>query len=483
MHRLNRLGAFQDNESNAPETPSHDSSRTPMMRLASRATPNKLCLRSAPGAILLLLYGALLPLAGCNGRSAHEPVTLTYLDVEWDTPDAMPGLAQDLQDFTRQTGIQVRRLPRPDGSLNQLALWRELLQKGASAPDVLSIDVIWSGMLSQYLVDLKPYFAAELATQDPVVVASYTVGDKVLAMPHHAYVGVLLYRPDLLRTYGYRKPPNTWDELEIMAARIQLGERAKGKKDFLGYVWQGGLDEDLTCSGLEWQISAGGGRIIEDDKTISVNNPQAIGAWQRAARWVGSISPPGVVAYGKWDAQNAWGSGKAAFVRSWQGDYSLVNRGWPFSGSPPVQITEFGVTMVPGGKAGRAAALGGNGLATSRTSAHPREALQLIRFLVQRDEELMRASSDAAMPKGLELYELPAIFKAYAEVTKSVERKGDLVARPSVAAGSKYEDVTRAYIREVHSVLSREKVPSVAAADLEKELIDMTGLRTGPPSK
>jgi trehalose/maltose transport system substrate-binding protein len=444
---------------------------------------NKRCLRSAPGAILLLLYGAFVSLTGCNGRSAREPVTLTYLDVEWDTPDAMPGLAQDLQDFTRETGIQVRRLPRPDGSLNQLALWRKLLQRGASAPDVLSIDVIWSGMLSQYLVDLKPYFAAELATQDPVVVASYTVGDKVLAVPHHAYVGVLLYRPDLLRTYGYRKPPNTWDELEIMAARIQSGERAKGKKDFWGYVWQGGVDEDLTCSGLEWQISAGGGRIIEDDKTISINNPQARDAWQRAARWVGSISPPGVVAYGKWDAQNAWGSGKAAFVRGWQGDYSLVNRGWPFSGSPPVQITEFGVTMVPGGKAGRAGALGGNGLAASRTSGHLREALQLIRFLVHRDAELMRASSDAAPPKGLELYELPAIFKAYAAVTKSVARKGGLVARPSVVAGSKYEDVTRTYIREVRSVLSREKVPSVAAADLEKELVDISGFRTGPPSK
>jgi len=85
---------------------------------------------------------------GCSSPS-RKPVTLTYLDVEWDTPDVIPSLARDLQDFTRETGIQVRRLPRPDGSLNQLALWRELLQKGSSGPDVVSIDVIWAGILGQ----------------------------------------------------------------------------------------------------------------------------------------------------------------------------------------------------------------------------------------------------------------------------------------------------------------------------------------------
>jgi trehalose/maltose transport system substrate-binding protein len=76
-----------------------------------------------------------------------------------------------------------------------------------------------------------------------------------------------------------------------MAARIQAGERAKGKKQFWGFVWQGAADEGLTCDALEWQASDGGGRIIEEDQTISVNNPLAIRAWQRAAHWVGSISP------------------------------------------------------------------------------------------------------------------------------------------------------------------------------------------------
>ena len=101
---------------------------------------------AAVGTVFLILA------FGCSRRSAPEPVTLTFLDVEWDTPDKMPAMANDLREFTRETGIEVRRLPRPDGSLNQLALWRELLEKGGTTPDVLSIDVIWSGMLSPYLM-------------------------------------------------------------------------------------------------------------------------------------------------------------------------------------------------------------------------------------------------------------------------------------------------------------------------------------------
>ena len=41
--------------------------------------------------------------------------------------------AEDLQAFTQATGIRVKAIPHPDGSLNQLALWRKLLQKGSPA--------------------------------------------------------------------------------------------------------------------------------------------------------------------------------------------------------------------------------------------------------------------------------------------------------------------------------------------------------------
>ena len=356
----------------------------------------------------------------------------------------------------------------------QLDLLRKVLQEGGASPDILGIDVIWPGVLADDLIDLRPYFANELSSQDPELVASYTVHGKVVAVPYHTHVGVLAYRTDLLREYGYSHPPQTWDELESMAARIQAGERAKGRKDFWGYVWQGAATEGLTCNALEWQIAEGGGRLIEDDETISVNNPAAMRAWQRAAGWVGSISPPGVVAYRETDSLNVWESGNAAFMRSWQWRYRLTHP----RESPMRDKT--GYTSMPAGREGRADTLGGYGLAVSRSSAHPQEAIALIRFLVAQEQQ-SRADLDHGPVVEPQLYDLPKILQASASSSQLSQQSSRLVSRPSNVTGHAYEDVTQAYIQAVHSVLTGKRRAPEAAAELEKQLIQITGFRPGPP--
>src|ERR1700681_1988031 len=324
-----------------------------------------------------------LLLEGCTGPSVHEPVTLTLLE-EWSNKTFSDARQQELQQFTRETGIRVSLLPSPDSARQRLALWKELLGTGTSGPDVYGIDVIWTRILNEYFIDLKPYFANEISLQFPAITASYTEDNKLVAMAYRADIGLLFYRTDLLRQYGYHEPPRTWDELGVMAARIQAGERAKGKKEFWGFVWQGGATEALTCNALEWQASEGGGQIIENDKTISVNNPHAIRAWQRAARWVGSISPPTVGGYVEADALNVWIAG-AAFMRNWPTAYVDSQA----AGSPI--RNKFDITLLPAGKEGRMGTLGGAGLGVSKFSAHPREAIELVRFLSRDDVQTKRS--------------------------------------------------------------------------------------------
>jgi trehalose/maltose transport system substrate-binding protein len=427
------------------------------------------------GPICIVLLSLLLE--GCTKPSAHEPVTLTLLD-EWPNKTFSEARQQELQQFTRETGIRVSLLPSPESGRQKLVLWRELLGTGASGPDVYAVDVIWPGMLAEYFLDLKPYFANEVSLQFPAITASYTVDNKLVAMAYHPDIGLLYYRTDLLRQYGYREPPRTWDELEGMAARIQAGERANGKKQFWGFVWQGAPDEGLTCNAMEWQAAEGGGTIIEEDHAISVNNPQAIRAWQRAAHWVGSISPPGVVGYREWDSLNVWVAGDAAFMRNWPSAY-VDSRA---AGSPI--RNKFDSALLPGGKAGRVGTLGGFGFAVSRVSAHPREALELVRYLTRRDVQVNRSRVLALPPTLPDLYNLPEVlepnprFDLLSQAFRTV-----VVSRPSNVTGKKYQEVSDAYVQGVHSVLTGEKGASEAAATLEDELVRITGFRKGPPQQ
>src|SRR5215471_15929355 len=231
---------------------------------------------SATAKFLWVFWLAML-LCSC-GSHARDPVTLSYFRLGWSQPDEW-GVAEPVsQKFVRETGIHLRNLPVPETTLDQLALSRKLLESG-SGPDVLGVDLIWSGALEGELIDLRPYLATEISSLEPHLLSSYIVDGKVVAVPYQVQLGVLEYHTDLLREYGYDHPPRTWDELERMASRIQAGERAKGKRNFWGYVWQGADAEALTCNALEWQVGDGGGRIIEDDWTISVNNPSSIRAW------------------------------------------------------------------------------------------------------------------------------------------------------------------------------------------------------------
>src|SRR5580692_10546485 len=416
-----------------------------------------------------------LLLEGCTKPAAHDPITLTLIE-EWTSKSFSEARQQELQQFTRETGIRVNLLPSPESAWKKLVLWQELVKTGASGPDVYGLDVIWPGMLAEYFVDLKPYFSHEVSLEFPAMASSFTVDNKLVALAYRPDIGLLYYRTDLLRQYGYHEPPRTWDELEKMAARIQAGERAKGKKQFWGFVWQGAADEGLTCDALEWQAAEGGGSIVEENQTISVNNPLAIKAWQRAAHWVGSISPPGVVGYREWDSLNVWVAGDAAFMRNWPSAYVDSQA----AGSPI--RNKFDIGLLPGGKAGRVGTLGGWGLAVSRFSAHPQEALELVRYLTARDVQVKRARVLSQPPTLPELYTLPEVLESnpHSELLSQAFRTG-MVSRPSNVTGKKYQDVTDAYISAVHFVLTGEKGAPEAAAALEDELVRITGFRKGSP--
>jgi trehalose/maltose transport system substrate-binding protein len=409
-------------------------------------------------------------LTACTGGARPPiPVTITLLDPGWPDREFVQWRKHEEEDFMRETGILVRDLPAPETAIDQLALWRKLLENPSEAPDVFAIDVIWPPVMADYSLPLNRYLS-DTAADFPSLVVNDMVNGELVALPYHADAGLLFYRTDLLRKYGYRAPPDTWDELEKMAARIQEGERSKGERDFWGFVWQGAASEALTCNALEWQASEGGGLIIGQDGTITVNNRDTIRAWERAARWVGSISPPSVVAYREWDSLNIWRSGNAAFMRNWPTSFvTSQSEGSAIRG-------RFAATLLPRGRAGHVGTLGGASLSVFRGTRHSPEAVALVRYLVRRDVEFNRILATSQPPVFPELFDDPSALRAAPHLAKLKELFRDgVVARPSTVAGTKYIEVSQAYVTAVHSVLTGRTSASEAAADLEKALVLLTG--------
>ena len=382
---------------------------------------------------LWLSLALFLPSLSCNRRKSDIPASPPVVTFIGWGPATQRELSVDqsvFDQFNAQTGIRVDFIPGPESMTERLELYRRYLGSKSSTPDVYYIDVVWPAVLADELVDLNQYLAKDAADQVETQVRNDTVNGKLTSMPFNTELGVLYYRSDLLRKYGYSHPPETWSELEQMATRIQAGERSAGNRDFWGYVWQGAAYEGLTCDALEWEQSYGGGGIIEPDGSITVNNPRTIQALKRARRWIGTISPPSVIAFKEQDSRNVLHAGNAAFARDW------LWRQFSEEHLLPASSATFEVALMPAGPAGHASTLGGQSLAISKYSKHPEEAAALIRYLTSHDEQLILWKKHAMLPTRREFFVDPQYMQdrpAVAELWK--ELQSTAVVRPSTVVG------------------------------------------------
>ena len=381
-------------------------------------------------------------------------------------------LAEAIQIYAKEhPGIEIVPKPAQESATTRLTEYRKYLtdESDRKTVDIYQIDVIWPGEIGRHFADLGQYGAAEAAKEHfPALIQNNTVDGKLIAMPWFTDAGLLFYRTDLLQKYGFAAPPQTWDELETMAKKIQDGEVTAGKENFWGFVWQGGKYEGLTCDALEWIASSGGGTFIDPNKTVTLNNPNALKALERAAKWVGFISPPAVTGFMEEDARRWWQSGNAAFMRNWPYVYSMAN-----ADDSPVK-GKFAVAPLPGQEAGKGAAtLGGWQLAVSKYSAHPQEAAAFVLFLTSKAEQQRRAIKGAYSPTIGSLYQDPEVLKAAPFFGSLANVFVNAVARPSGQTAPQYSQASEAIFTAVHQVLTKQKSAQAALEAVEVDLKEL----------
>lgn len=379
-------------------------------------------------------------------------------------------LQEQISKFEKDTGHKVNIVAMPSSSSEQFSQYRLWLAAGNADIDVYQTDIVWAPQLSDQFVDLKEATKDVTGTHFPSIIASQTVNGKLVALPFYTDAPALFYRKDLLEKYG--KPvPKTWDEMTTTAKEIMDKERADGKADLWGFVFQGNAYEGLTCNALEWVKSSGGGQIVEADGTISINNEQAAAALDRAKGWINSISPQGVLAYQEEESRGVWQTGNAVFMSNWPYAYALGNN------DDSAVKGKFDVAPLPAGTEGEApsSALGGWNLAVSKYSTKQDAAVELVKYLASPEVQKVQAIEVSRLPTIEALYDDQEIIAAQPFMANWKPIFQNAVPRPSAATKVKYNEVSAKFWNAVHKTLSGNGTAAENLELLEVELTELEG--------
>jgi trehalose/maltose transport system substrate-binding protein len=387
-----------------------------------------------------------------------------------DTGNELEALRQQVKVFEERTGHTVDIVSMPSSSSEQFSQYRLWLAAENTDIDVYRVDVIWAPQLAGQLLDLTEATKDVIDQHFPAIVESQTVDGKLVALPLFTDAPALYYRKDLLEKYG-ATVPKTWDEMATTAKMIKDKEREAGNPDMWGFVFQGKAYEGLICDALEWVKSSGGGQIVEADGTISINNPDAASAIERAAGWVDTIAPPGVLAYGEEESRGVWQTGNAVFMRNWPYAYALGN-----SDDSPIK-GKFDVTTLPYAEEGdrSAATLGGWNLAIPKFVNNPEAAVDLVKFLASPEQQKVRALISGNLPTIQSLYNDAEIAEKLPIIPRWEAVFQNAVPRPSAPTKLKYNEVSSDFWTAVHETLSGNGSAADNLAALEVELVKLKG--------
>ena len=348
--------------------------------------------------------------------------------------------------FSKDTGIKVSVVPHPAASDQSYAQLVRAFSQKSSSIDVAMIDVVWPGAFAPYLVNLKPKLGKQAKLHAQGIIQNDTIGGKLVAMPWFGDYGILYYRTDLLKKYGYSAPPKTWADLFKMAKKIQDGEQ-KSNPNFAGFVFQGNAYEGLTCNALEWIASAGGGHIIDGGK-VSIDNAKARTILDAMRAQVGKVMPRGVTTYQEDQTEHAFDNGDAAFARNWPYQYGIgATAGSKVKG-------KFSVTTLPHGASGKSVGtVGGWQLAVSRFSKHQGASIELVRYMTSPAVEKFDAITNSNVPTIVSVAKNKAVVKANPYLKPAIASV-PRVTRPAKFLGANYNEASKVVYQGINQILT-----------------------------
>ncbi|MGD8494968.1 MAG: ABC transporter substrate-binding protein [Gemmatimonadales bacterium] len=419
--------------------------------------------RRADGIVCALLLAVLaLPFSACSRPGAGGAVEVVF-------PGSAVGaeaeiLQRQLARFMdAHPDIRVVQRRTPDAADQRHQLYVQWLNAGASQPDILQLDVVWTPEFAAagWILPLER-FTPEIEAFLPASIEADSWDGRLYALPWFVDVGMLYWRTDLMDA-----PPTS------LAGLRRVAERAREAGDVnYGFVWQGARYEGLVTVFLE-HVGAFGGSLMDADGTVRVDEEPAVRAltWMRDAVWDVKTVPQAALTWHEEETRFAFQNGQAAFMRNWPYAWSLLE------GEEGSRVAgRVGIAPMPGTSGGAAtAALGGGQLAINANSDHPEAAWAVIEYLTQSEQMLERAAVVGQYPARAALYDDPRLADALgqdvAPLKAIVERA---TPRPVTPV---YTQLSELLQIQLHRALTRQAEPrealETAARQMRKLLRDV----------
>ena len=305
--------------------------------------------------------------------------------------------------------IKIEREIAPHSSTAYHDLLTQKLKNRDPSMDLFLMDVIWPAEFATagWALRLDDYYSIEERSQFlQATVKAGTYRGHVYGVPSRIDSGMLYYRMDLLRTYGFA-PPSTWEELVRQATIIVDGER-KHHPALRGYSGQFKQYEGLVCDMLEFVGSHNGSFVTEDGSQSTLARTETTRAVQFVRdAIIHQLATRAVLMYQEPESLAVFVQGKAVFHRNWPYAWGLAN-----DPRHSKIVGKVGVAVLPHFSGGSSvSALGGWLYGISAFSEHPDEAWKFIEFMTSEEMQKYFAVQAALAPSRIALYADPEVLE------------------------------------------------------------------------
>lgn len=399
----------------------------------------------------ILVICLILALSGClnNCRSGKEEPVSTIVFKHGKIAGDQTVFRQLLDSFEKEhSGLKVKDETLPASTDEQHQFYVINLEGESRDFDVLSMDVIWvpefakAGWLRN-MTHLLPGTQGDDFFPGPMEAVTHE--GKIYAIPWYIDAGILYYRKDLLRKYGF-SPPVTWSELVSASQFITAKE-----KDLYGFIWQGKQYEGLVCNVLEYMWTNGGNALREGRSVL--DSPENIAALVFMRDLIGKyrVTPSLVTTATEESTRHIFGNGRALFMRNWPYAQTIFEKE-----DSPVK-GKVGVSPLPSFHGGKSAStLGGWQLGINRFSKKPEAAEKLVRFLTSVEAQKTLAISIGYKPTRKSLYKDRELIEKQPFITSLYDIF--IKARPRPVSPY-YMMMTQVMQPEFSAVISGIKIP------------------------